>query len=175
MTRNISILRSGHMPRRFEAKTSLVSRCLVLIHPMNQESGRETVARPPSSCKRLRMDVGKKGIAGQRLCALELVDEMGGGFRVHGEPRFLLETMFGAMPFPVASIQVDGGSEYGADFDSANSSTRIEFWSLYDGPVTVADVAAQAGPARVRPHYGRRTGAGCGRHNEYLVENEDAA
>ena len=46
-----------------------------------------------------------------------------------------------AMPFAVRSIQVDGGSEFQADFERANRSARIEFWSLYDGPLTVADIA----------------------------------
>ena len=74
--------------------------------------------------------------------------------------------MLEAMPFPIASIQVDGGSEFMADFEQAcedqriplrvlpprrpqwngcveraNRSARIEFWSLYDGPLTVADIA----------------------------------
>ena len=76
--------------------------------------------------------------------------------------RFLLDIL-GVLPFPLVSIQVDGGSEFMADFERAreelgiplhvlpprrpqwngcveraNRSARAEFWSLYDGPLTVA-------------------------------------
>ena len=69
------------------------------------------------------------------------------------------------LPFPLLSIQVDGGSEFMADFERAceelgvplhvlsprrhqfngcveraNRSARGEFSSLYDGPLTVAGV-----------------------------------
>ena len=78
--------------------------------------------------------------------------------------RFLLDIL-GELPFPLISIQVDGGSEFMAAFEDAcaeldiplrvlpprrpqwngcveraNRSARAEFWSLYDGPLTVATV-----------------------------------
>lgn len=87
------------------------------------------------------------------------------------------------LPYPVRSIQVDGGGEFRAEFEDAceqldiplivlppkspelngvveraNDSSRIEFWNLYDGHLTVHD----ASPAlaeyqhfynQVRPHY----------------------
>ena len=72
--------------------------------------------------------------------------------------------LLGALPFPLLSVQVDGGSEFMAGFEDAceelrgplhvlprrpqwngcvertNRSARIEFWSLYDGPLTVVGV-----------------------------------
>ena len=84
--------------------------------------------------------------------------------------RFLLDIL-GELPFPLLSVQVDGGGEFMADFESAcedlgiplhvlpprrpqwngcveraNRSARAEFWSLYDGPLTVTAV----GPALAR-------------------------
>ena len=44
--------------------------------------------------------------------------------------RFPLATVE-AMPFPVASIQVDGVSAFAADFERANRSARIEFRNPY--------------------------------------------
>ncbi|MCY3705990.1 MAG: helix-turn-helix domain-containing protein [Gammaproteobacteria bacterium] len=79
--------------------------------------------------------------------------------------RFLLD-LLGTLPFPLRSIQVDGGSEFMAQFEDtcqefqiplrvlpprrpqwngcverANRSARTEFWNLYDGPLTVQQVA----------------------------------
>ena len=114
--------------------------------------------------------------------------------------RFLL-AMVEAMPFPVASMQVDGGSEFMADFERgceaqriplevlpprrpqwngcverANRSARIEFWNGCDGPLTVAGVAHRLAEYEfffnyVRPH----TALDCRTPNEYLVAIEDAA
>ena len=78
--------------------------------------------------------------------------------------RFLMD-LLGALPFPLLSLQVDGGSEFMADFEDAcremdiplhvlpprrpqwngcveraNRSARAEFWSLYSGPLTVHHV-----------------------------------
>ena len=112
-----------------------------------------------------------------------------------------LQAMLKAMPFPVASIQVDGGSEFRADFERAcqqlaiplhvlpprqpqwngcveraNRSARIEFWSLYDGPLTVADVAPKLAEHEFFHNYRRPHWAlDCRTPNEYLVEIEDAA
>ena len=83
-----------------------------------------------------------------------------------GNARRFLMDLVGALPFPLLSVQVDGGSEFMAEFENgceetgvpllvlpprrpqwngcverANRSARTEFWGLYDGPLTVADVA----------------------------------
>ena len=114
--------------------------------------------------------------------------------------RFLM-AMVEAMPFPAASIQVDGGSEFMADFEQAcetlripldvlpprkpqwngcveraNRTARIEFWNRYDGPLTVADVAPKPAEYQffhnyVRPH----TALDCRTPNEYLVQIENDA
>ena len=79
--------------------------------------------------------------------------------------RFLAD-LLEAAPFPIRSIQVDGGGEFMAGFEDAcqsmgiplhvlpprrpqwngcveraNRSARIEFWNRYGGPLTVAAVA----------------------------------
>ena len=112
-----------------------------------------------------------------------------------------LQTMAKAMPFPIASIQVDGGSEFMADFEQAcedgriplrvlppqrpqwngcveraNRSARIEFWRLYDGPLTVDAAAPKLAEYQffhnyVRPH----SALDCRTPNEYLVEIEEHA
>ena len=112
-----------------------------------------------------------------------------------------LQAMLEAMPFPVASIQVDGGSEFRAGFERAcqqlaiplhvlpprrpqwngcveraNRSARTEFWSLYAGPLTVADVAPRLAEHEFFHNYRRPHWAlDCRTPNEYLVEIEDAA
>ena len=112
-----------------------------------------------------------------------------------------LAAMVEAMPFPVASIQVDGGSEFMADFEQAcedrriplrvlpprrpqwngcveraNRSARIEFWSLYDGPLTVADIAPRLAEHEFFHNYQRPHWAlDCRTPNEYLVEIEEHA
>ena len=112
-----------------------------------------------------------------------------------------LQAVLEAMPFAVQSIQVDGGSEFRADFEHAceamrtplhvlppgqpqwngcveraNRSARIEFWSLYDGPLTVADVAPRLAEHEFFHNYRRPHWAlDCRTPNEYLVEIEDAA
>ena len=118
-----------------------------------------------------------------------------------GNAERFLQAMLEAMPFPVASIQVDGGSEFRADFERAcqqlaiplhvlpprrpqwngcveraNRSARIEFWSLYDGPLTVADVAPKLAEHEFFHNYRRPHWAlDCRTPNEYLVGIEDAA
>ena len=58
-----------------------------------------------------------------------------------GNAKRFLAAMLEAMPFPVASIQGDGGSEFRADLERANRSARIELCSHCNGPFNVADVA----------------------------------
>ena len=83
-----------------------------------------------------------------------------------GNARRFLMDLVGTLPFPLRSLQVDGGSEFMAEFENTcerlgvplhvlpprrpqwngvvertNRSARAEFWSLYNGPLTVADVA----------------------------------
>ena len=96
---------------------------------------------------------------------------------------------------------MDGGSEFQADFERAceamriplhvlpprqpqwngcveraNRSARIEFWSLHDGPLTVADVAPRLAEQEFFHNYRRPHWAlDCRTPNEYLVEIEDAA
>ena len=116
-----------------------------------------------------------------------------------GNAKRFLESAIAAMPFPIKSIQVDGGSEFMADFESAcqtleiplhvlpprqprwngcveraNRSARIEFWNQYDGPMTVAAAApALAGHEFFhnyqRPHWA----LDCRTPNEYLVHTEN--
>ena len=77
--------------------------------------------------------------------------------------RFLMD-LLGTLPCPLLSIQVNGGNEFMAEFENTceqlgvplhvlpprrpqwnsvvertNRSARAEFWSLHDGPLTVAD------------------------------------
>ena len=90
--------------------------------------------------------------------------------------------LLGALPFPLLSVQVDGGSEFMAGFEDAceelrvplhvlpprrpqwngcveraNRSARIEFWSLYNGPLTVASVAPALARYEFFFNYERRT------------------
>ncbi len=118
-----------------------------------------------------------------------------------GNAKRFLAAVAEAMPFPVASIQVDGGSEFMGDFERAceamrlplhvlpprqpqwngcveraNRSARIEFWNLYDGPLTVADVAPRLAEHEFFHNYRRPHWAlDCQTPNEYLVGIEDAA
>ncbi|MCY4198725.1 MAG: hypothetical protein OXF31_02710 [Gammaproteobacteria bacterium] len=81
--------------------------------------------------------------------------------------------MADAMPFPVESIQVDGGSEFMADFERANRSARIEFWNRYDGPPAVAGVAPRLAEHECFHNYQRPHWAlDCRTPNEYLVHLE---
>ena len=64
----------------------------------------------------------------------------------------------------------------GRGVERANRSARIEFWSLYDGPLTVADVTPRLAEHEFfhnyrRPHWT----LDCRTPNEYLVGIEDAA
>ena len=93
-----------------------------------------------------------------------------------------LEAVLADTPFPVRSVQVDGGSEFRADFEAAcaqrglpmfvlpprrpqwngrvercNDTLRLEFWALWTGEMTVAEVAPalakhQAWHNAERPH-----------------------
>ena len=111
--------------------------------------------------------------------------------------RFLLDIL-GVLPFPLISIQVDGGSEFMADFERAceelgipllvlpprrpqwngcveraNRSSRTEFWSLYDGPLTVAAVTPRLANYEFFFNYQRpHTSLDYKTPNEYLVELE---
>ena len=76
-----------------------------------------------------------------------------------------LQALLQEMPFPITSLQVDGGSEFRAQFETAchkldlplyvlpprrpqyngcveraHSTTRCEFWTFYDGELRVADI-----------------------------------
>ena len=115
-----------------------------------------------------------------------------------GNAARFLRAMADAMPFPVESIQVDGGSEFMADFERAcealdiplhvlpprrpqwngcveraNRSARIEFWNRYDGPLTVAGVAPRLAEHEFFHNYQRPHWAlDCRTPNEYLVHLE---
>lgn len=116
----------------------------------------------------------------------------------HNAKRFL-EAVQADLPHLLVSVQVDGGSEFMADFERAcrdldiplyvlpprrpqfngcveraNDSTRVEFWNLYRGELTVAD----ANPAladyqhfhnHVRPHQALDWKT----PNEYLQSTKD--
>ena len=97
--------------------------------------------------------------------------------------RRFLEAVREDLPYPLRSIQVDGGGEFRAEFEDAcqalnvplavlppkcpqlngvveraNDSSRTEFWNLYDGNLTVKDAAPALAEYQhfynhVRPHY----------------------
>ena len=111
-----------------------------------------------------------------------------------------LETVRAQLPFPLVSAQVDGGSEFRADFEQAceelkiplfvlppkrpqlngcveraNDTTRVEFWNRYDGDFTVeAANRALADYQRfyhqVRPHQALDFMT----PDEYLRKNKDS-
>ena len=113
--------------------------------------------------------------------------------------RFLLD-LLGTLPFPLRSIQVDGGSEFMAQFEDtcqefqiplrvlpprrpqwngwverANRSARTEFWNLYDGPLTVQQVAPRLDRYEFFYKYQRPHSAlAYQTPNEYLVTLEAA-
>ena len=113
--------------------------------------------------------------------------------------RFLMD-LLGALPFPLLSVQVDGGSEFMAAFEDAcqeqgvplhvlpprrpqwngcvertNRSARIEFWGLYDGPLTVAGVAPALARFEFFFNYERpHTSLAYQTPSEYLVAMEAA-
>ena len=113
--------------------------------------------------------------------------------------RFLMD-LLGALPFPLLSVQADGGSEFMAGFEDAceelrvplhvlpprrpqwngcveraNRSARIEFWSLYDGPLTVAGVAPALARFEFFFNYERpHTSLAYRTPNEYLAALEAA-
>ncbi len=105
-----------------------------------------------------------------------------------------------ALAFPLRSVQVDGTSEFMADFEQAcqdlnlalyvlvprrpqykgcvertNRSARIEFRSLYDGPLRVEPVQAALADDAFFYHYQRPHAAlDDPTPNEYLVQLEAA-
>ena len=113
--------------------------------------------------------------------------------------RFLLEGLQ-ALPFPLRSIQVDGGSEFMAGFEQAcqdlglalyvlpprrpqyngcveraNRSARIEFWGRYDGPLAVDPLQDALAGYEFFYNYQRPHAALDYRTpNEYLVQLEAA-
>jgi len=113
--------------------------------------------------------------------------------------RFLLE-LVGALPFPPRSLQVDGGSEFMAEFEDAceilaiplhvlpprrpqwngcvertNRSARIEFWNRYNGPLTVAAVSTELAKYEFFFNYQRpHVSLDYQTPNQYLVSLEDA-
>ena len=117
-----------------------------------------------------------------------------------GNARRFLADVVAALPFPLLSIQVDGGSEFMADFEDAceglgiplhvlpprrpqwngcvertNRSARAEFWNLYQGPLTVQHVAPQLARYEFFFNYERPHAALAYRTpNEYLVAQEAA-
>ena len=117
-----------------------------------------------------------------------------------GNARRFLMDLIGTLPFPLLSVQVDGGSEFMAEFETAceqlgvplhvlpprrpqwngcveraNRSARAEFWSLYDGPLTVADVASSLAEYEFFFNYERPHASLAYRTpNEYLVALEAA-
>lgn len=93
----------------------------------------------------------------------------------HNAKRFL-QTLLSELPVPLRSIQVDGGSEFMADFETAcqeagiplyvlpprrpqyngcveraNATTRYEHYAFYDGPLTVD--AINQGLEKYQKHY----------------------
>ncbi len=96
--------------------------------------------------------------------------------------RRFLQVVIQDLPFPLHSVQVDGGSEFMAEFESAcqpldippfvlpprrpqfngcveraNDSARVEFWNLYTGELTVAAAGAALADYQhfynyIRPH-----------------------
>ena len=110
--------------------------------------------------------------------------------------------LVGTLPFPLLSIQVNGGSEFMADFEGlgiplrplavghvlpprrpqwngsverTNRSAAIEFWDLYQGPMTVEHVAPQLARYEFSFNYERPHVALANRtSNEYVVAQEAA-
>ena len=117
-----------------------------------------------------------------------------------GNARRFLSDVVGALPFPLRSVQVDGGSEFMAGFEDAcreldvplhvlpprrpqwngcveraNRSARTEFRGLYDGPLTVAGVAPDLAGYEFFYNYERPHASLAYRTpNEYLVALEAA-
>ena len=111
--------------------------------------------------------------------------------------RFLLDIL-SELPFPLVSVQVDGGSEFKAAFEDAcaelniplrvlpprrpqwngcveraNRSARPEFWSLYNGPLTVAAVTPALANCEFFFNYERHHASlDYQTPNEYLVATE---
>ena len=114
--------------------------------------------------------VSRIGVLGVRSCATA------------GTARDFLAELRSRMPFPIRALQVDGGSEFMAEFEAAcralglalfvlpprspklngrverlNGTSRREFWELYDGdlelpPLQAALRAWEAHYNHVRPH-----------------------
>lgn len=114
--------------------------------------------------------VSRSGVLGVRSCATA------------GTARDFLAELAARMPFPVKAIQVDGGSEFMAEFETAcaarqialyvlpprspklngrverlNGTSRREFWELYDGDLELPPLQAalrewEHAYNHVRPH-----------------------
>ena len=117
-----------------------------------------------------------------------------------GHARRFLHELLAALPFPLVSIQVDGGSEFMAGFETscealhiplhvlppkhpqyngcverANRSARIEFWGRYDGPLSIDPVQAALAGYEFFYNYERPHAAlDWKTPNEYLVTLEAA-
>ena len=117
-----------------------------------------------------------------------------------GHARRFLHELLAALPFPLVSIQVDGGSEFMAGFEAscealhiplhvlppkhpqyngcverANRAARIEFWGRYDGPLSIDPVQAALAGYEFFYNYERPHAAlDWKTPNEYLVTLEAA-
>ena len=117
-----------------------------------------------------------------------------------GHARRFLHELLAALPFPLVSLQVDGGSEFMAGFEAscealhiplhvlppkhpqyngcverANRSARIEFWGRYDGPLSIDPVQAALAGYEFFYNYERPHAAlDWKTPNEYLVTLEAA-
>ncbi len=115
-----------------------------------------------------------------------------------GNAKRFLMALANTLPFPLLSLQVDGGSEFMAEFENAceqlnvplfvlpprrpqyngcveraNRSARTEFWNLYNGPLTVTSVASRLAQYEFFYNYQRPHASLAYRTpNEYLVALE---
>jgi putative transposase len=126
------------------------------------------------------------GMERRQFTAVDLVSRYGaGGVRASataGTARDFLDELEERLPFPLRAIQVDGGSEFMAEFEAAcaertialfvlpprspklnghvaraNGTSRREFWECYDGdlelpPLQAALRAWEHEYNHVRPH-----------------------
>ena len=129
----------------------------------------------------------------------QMVVQVSGRATARNAKRFL-ETVRAQLPFPLVSAQVDGGSEFRADFEQAcedlkiplfvlppkrpqpdgcveraNDTTRVEFWNRYDGDFTVEAANRALDDYRrfyhqVRPHQALDFMT----PDEYLRKNKDS-
>ena len=157
---------------------------------------RTGVSRWIRRCQRLRL---KKLESFARLRAAGC-SEAGALEQLQISRRTLARGGLQALAFLLRSVQVDGDSEFMADFEQAcqdldiplhvlppkrpqyngcveraNRSARIEFWSLYDGPLRVEPVQAALADYAFFYNYQRPQAAlDWKTPNEYLVQREAA-